>query len=128
MLHEIFKGQDNAAEMIDENFKDVDYELHSNESGQYIIFANGFAICWREVEIDRSLTGQTGIAKPIVFESPIFGGISTSEDSYVEGQDISIMWISNYVEAWRWGTRPNTQWTGRGKFKVTLWAAGVVEA
>lgn len=126
VLNEITKGMSNAAEMINANFKNVGYEYGKNEKGEYVKFANGFAICWREIEVDRATTGQVGIDKPILFKAPVFGGISTSSSSYVEGNDISIIWVANYIEAWRWGTRPGTQWTGTGKFKATLWAAGMV--
>ena len=43
-MNEIFKGMDNAAEMIDENFKDLQYERGTNDDGTYIKFGDGTLI------------------------------------------------------------------------------------
>ena len=49
MLHEIFKGMDNAAEQIDENFKQLDVEVGEDENGRWYKFPSGLAICTKEV-------------------------------------------------------------------------------
>ena len=46
MLHEIFKGMDNAAEQINENFQNgsiVDEGV--NENGRYVKYASGIMVC-----------------------------------------------------------------------------------
>lgn len=48
MLHEIFKGMDNASEAIDENFKNLSLEYGSNENGEWIrIPILGLQYCWK---------------------------------------------------------------------------------
>ena len=127
-LNEITKGMSNAAEMINNNFNFGSIvESGSGENGNYIKFVNGFTVCWREIEINRvGPPGEQGIEKPVIFSGPIFGGISTSSGSYLDGDDMNLLWVAKYVEAWRWGRRSNTNWSGSGKFKAVLWAAGMI--
>ena len=43
MLHEIFKGMDNAAEQINDNFKNATIvDTGSNEDGDYFVLGNGY--------------------------------------------------------------------------------------
>src|SRR5699024_9095946 len=49
MLNEIFKGMDNAAEQINENFEQLDVEVGEEENGRWCKFPSGLAICTKEV-------------------------------------------------------------------------------
>jgi len=54
MLHEIFKGMDNAAEQINENFLkgsivEDNLDETNPKNGYYVRFGNGFQLCWGEV-------------------------------------------------------------------------------
>ena len=45
MLNEIFKGMDNAAEQIDQNFKQLEVESGSNDDGEWWRFSIGLQVC-----------------------------------------------------------------------------------
>ena|SRR5690625_2778788 len=49
MLNEIFKGMDNAAEMINGNFEKLDVEVGENENGTWVIFNSGLQICFQNI-------------------------------------------------------------------------------
>ena|SRR5690625_3915778 len=122
MLNEIFKGMDNAAEMIDSNFKKVGYEHEKTEDGEYIKFANGFAICWREITFNRSTSnGESGLTMPIEFIEtvPVFGGAATSMSSWRDRNDISQIGVSTYPDAWSFHKEGSYNWAGSGDFTVT---------
>lgn len=102
----------------------------SNNNGHWIIWGNGFAICIREITINRdSTTGQRGIPKPIVFsetESLIGGTASTDMSSWKDRTDASKIVVNNYIDAWSWG-RDTDSWEGTGELRFRLWAAGFVD-
>ena len=53
MLNEIFKGMDNAAEVIHQNFQQLDYEEGSNENGSWRKYSDG------RLEVEHNLTIST---------------------------------------------------------------------
>ena len=60
MLNEIFKGMDNAAEMIDENFESLKTEFGSNEDGHWIKFRDGTLICYFLDPVRELITESSG--------------------------------------------------------------------
>ena len=48
-MNEIFKGMDNAAEQINENFEQLDVEVGEEENERWYKFPSGLAICTKEV-------------------------------------------------------------------------------
>lgn len=132
MLHEIFKGMDNAAEQINENFKALDVEVGENEDGYYAKFENGLGLCWREVTFVRGSSSEVGnFPKPIIFKDgmPLFGGISSSSFGGIDRIDTWKMIIANYFNSWTIGRnyRDFNAWSGTGELTVVLWAIGFVE-
>lgn len=65
MLNEIFKGMDNAAEQINENFQNI-VASGQNENGHYIRFDNGIQICWQTYLGTQQATGS---ATGVLFQS-----------------------------------------------------------
>ena len=132
MLNEIFKGMDNAAEMINENFKALDAEVGENENGYYAKFENGLGLCWREVTFVRGSSSEAGnFPKPIAFKTgmPLFGGISSSAPTGLDRIDTWKMIMANYRDSWTIGRNYadfNT-WSRTGELTVVLWAIGFVE-
>lgn len=69
MLHEIFKGMDNAAELINENFESVKIKHGQNEKGSYVVLGNGLKVAW--FTITKVHTGSTyQWDYPIEFSNP----------------------------------------------------------
>ena len=130
-MNEIFKGMDNAAEMINENFEKTNVEISENENGYYMKFGNGFAICWREITFNRDTSVSVdGVPKPIAFEEtyPIIGGVSTSSGGYRDRNDLNILGINNYYGSWTIGRKTTSStWSGSGNFTVVVWAAGIIK-
>ena len=132
MLHEIFKGMDNAAEQINENFKALDAEVGENENGYYAKFENGLGLCWREVTFVRGSSGDVGaFPKPITFKNgmPLFGGISSSSSVGFDRIDTWKMIMANYRNSWAIGRNyaDFKDWSRTGELTVVLWAIGFVE-
>ena len=67
-MNEIFKGMDNAAEQINENFQGLLFESGENENGTWTKFPDGTMICRREVQLDFKTTGQENFDFPVTFE------------------------------------------------------------
>ena len=64
MLHEIFKGMDNASETINDNFQNgsiVEHNLDepSPTNGYYVKYGNGWMICFRELTINQAINHPT---------------------------------------------------------------------
>ena len=92
MLHEIFKGMDNSAEQINDNFENgsiVEHNLNepNPERGYYVRYGNGLQVCWHKLEVDINTSIAMGSAyrterrtwdypKPFI-ESPFFDPKST---------------------------------------------------
>ena len=132
MLNEIFKGMDNAAELINENFEKTNVEIAENENGYYVKFGNGFVICWREITFNRDTSvGVDNVPKPIVFEQtyPVIGGVGpASSGGYRERNDLNILGINNYHDRWSIGRSTlYSTWSGTGDFTVVVWAAGIIK-
>ena len=132
MLNEIFKGMDNAAEQINENFKALDAEVSENENGYYAKFENGLGLCWREVTFVRGSSSDVGtFPKPITFknEMPLFGGISSSSSTGFDRIDTWKMIMANYPHSWTIGRNYSDfkGWSRTGELTVVLWAIGFVE-
>ena len=56
MLNEIFKGMDNASELINENFLNgsiVEHNLDEENpvAGHYVRFGNRMQVCWKEYDL-----------------------------------------------------------------------------
>lgn len=71
MLHEIFKGMDNASEAINENFEKLGFELKSNENGTYFKHASGLVLVFGNDLVKIPSTSGVGvrITFPITFAS-----------------------------------------------------------
>ena len=67
-MNQIFKGMDNAAEQINENFQELLFESGENENGTWTKFPDGTMICRREVQLDFKTTGQENFDFPVTFE------------------------------------------------------------
>ena len=131
-MNEIYKGMDNAAEQINENFKALDAEVGENEDGYYAKFENGLGLCWREVTFVRGSSSGVGtFSKPITFKTgiPLFGGISSSASAGLDRIDTWKMVMANYPHSWVIGRNYDdfNAWSGTGELTVMLWAIGFVE-
>ena len=75
MLHEIFKGMDNAAEQINENFEMVAVERGDTANGEYIKYANGLVVCTHAITRNARINQPYGAlyreANDSVWEYPI---------------------------------------------------------
>jgi|SRR5690625_1833291 len=69
MLHEIFKGMDNAAEAINDNFEQVDIIQGQNENGSYVKFGNGLIVAWFKMT-DTHTHATYEWTYPIPFSNP----------------------------------------------------------
>ena len=67
-MNEIYKGMDNAAEQINENFQGLLFESGENENGTWTKFPDGTMICRREIQLDFGTTGQENFDFPVTFE------------------------------------------------------------
>lgn len=75
MIHEIFKGMDNAAEQINENFQGLAFETGSNEYGRWKKYADGtlevfFSAPFNSVPINIP-TGGMYRSEVIGFDYPV---------------------------------------------------------
>ena len=87
MLHEIFKGMDNSAEQINENFQNGSIvESGVNENGEYLKFGNGWMICTftglptttttSAGAVYRSWSEVWNFPEPFAFKPKVFAGAS----------------------------------------------------
>ena len=81
MLNEIFKGMDNAAEQINENFEAVEMKRGKNESGEYVKYANGWLITHQELTLYGSNWGDGYIDLPAEFDGKASVIISAADNN-----------------------------------------------
>src|SRR5699024_4956273 len=128
MLNEIFKGMDNAAEQINENFKALDVEVGENENGYYAKFENGLSLCWREVTFVRESSfndvGNFPIPMTFITGMRIFGGVSSASPTGRDRIDTWKMIMANYIDSWTIGRNyvAFSAWSKTGELPVVLWA------
>ena len=105
MLHEIFKGMDNASEAIDENFKKLGYEVIENEKGRCVKYADGTMKCERIVSLNQTTSLATGnlyrTPTPVSYDFPI----PFVKEPYVSASSIipMIAWPVVGSELSQWG-------------------------
>ena len=76
MLNEIFKGMDNAAEIINDNFDKLSFEKRTDENGTYVSQEGGVTIMTRKVTITQGGSRETFSYPLIAEEANIFCGYS----------------------------------------------------
>ena len=59
-MNEIYKGMDNAAEQINENFQELVIESGKNEDGHWEKYADGRLECYLNIEIPAVIDVQMG--------------------------------------------------------------------
>lgn len=116
------------------NTMDTIVQEGSNQNGDYVIFSNGFAICWRKITVDRDTGSDFGNhAKPIEFKEgiPHFSGLSIDSSSS-SGNDRIDAWrmvFISYYDSWTFGRNYSdfSAWKGSGNLSIILWGAGFVD-
>ena len=131
MLHEIFKGMDNAAEKIDENFQNGSIvESGENENGFWVKWGNGFQLCMRTIPSGQVIT--TGHANFVVsFPAPFSGrpyvDFSPDDTDNLRSADLMdnvFMGVSQADQGWRLRARNENVTT---ETPLTLIAIGMAE-
>ena|SRR5699024_6586912 len=92
MLHEIFKGTDNASEAINDNFNKLTWEYGSNDRGEWIFHVkSGWQVVKQSKEIETGK--QTNFTEAIVPFKEIFSVILTpsADASYDNFKDMTVM-------------------------------------
>ena len=69
MLNEIFKGMDNAAEVINENFESVEINEVINDQEGYLEFPGGTVVCFMREEL-LDAPKNTTVEFPVTFKEP----------------------------------------------------------
>lgn len=87
-MNEIYKGMDNAAEQINDNFESLKPEYGSNENGEYWKYPDGRLICTGDIEYDRS-NPEVTTGFPHDFISTPAGSISSRSRAYANLQDLA---------------------------------------
>ena len=66
-MNEIYKGMDNAAEQINENFEMLGFEFDSNNNGNYLRLPGGVQICWGNTIVLSSSSSSSYKEGEIIF-------------------------------------------------------------
>ena len=123
MLHEIFKGMDNASEAINENFLSGSI-IDSGETneGSYIKFGNGF--CVQFIKFNHVRPGHEQTVDYII---PLKDGLSASMTTLtgvlLNGRDINNTLVYPYTGSFFKYTKGKGEWEGSSPFPVivTIW-------
>lgn len=122
MLHEIFKGMDNAAEKINENFE----LLVGNTGEDYVRFSNGKVIASLEASINRTQNIDLTQSFSIDFDEIDAITFTPTTRGYQDARDVAqLMGFRAYNHQNRiriMGASPNISWSGSGllNFKLTV--------
>ena len=91
-MNEIFKGMDNASELINENFKNGSIvETGENENGTFMKLGNGWMVCQMEATFSRDVSEVKGeypipfIGRPTVFKSAYADQFAAIQDEALLG-------------------------------------------
>ena len=66
-MNEIYKGMDNAAEQINENFEMLGFEFDTNNDGNYLRLPGGVQICWGKTVVLASSSSSDHKEGEIIF-------------------------------------------------------------